>query len=270
MSSHNGQADASAVDIAAELLNLQEAIGYLAKQNSADHVANQEQFRRIEEKLELWIRTNQSLMEGQQETAHSNHRLVEAILANTSEMQRTTQEQQRSASSFEKGTHLLSELEHRLKALEQQTTGFARATTDLNSILSSWKPLLERTQALAEILAQAIPQLSQLQKRPQRSSQLKSPTTVQELNASLQEEPSETTDQKSEVNNQHQSLHQTEVNAIKRWIAITRRDLLWIGRGNLIWAVLTFVLLLSLLAPAFVNTNHLLKMLQRVEKNLKR
>ena len=271
-----------------ELLGLQEAIGHLAKQLSDDYLSNQEQFRRIEEKLELWIRTNQSLMEGQQETTKSNHRLVEAIIENTSEMQRTTQEQQRSATSFEKGTDLLKKFETRLKALEKQTNGFSTATTELNGILTSWKPLLEKTQTLGEIMVKVIPQMNQFG-NPQnpfsaQSSRSSHPSPAQELDDSLRAPNQNNKNQTSQnQNNQNQGsgTNQT-LNSfeIKRWIGITRRDLLWTGRGNLAWSVISTLVLIALISSAMVNsgsqfsglsakTNSALKMLQRVENRIR-
>lgn len=296
MSTSNGHAEVQEAhlveqinegDRAKELIALQEAVGHLAKQQSADHLSNQEQFRKIEEKLELWIRTNQSLMEGQQETAKSNHRLVEAIIANTSEMQRTTQEQQRSATSFEKGTHLLGELENRLKALELQTTGFKKATEELSGILLGWKPLLEKTQTLGEILVNRIPQMNQSNSNPQSQSSSKLPkplSPAQELNASLhqnnQSAQNPQSSQSSESNSNptnNQTLNPFE---IKRWIGITRRDLLWTGRGNLAWSIFSTLVLIGFISAALVsgnsqlsslsgNANSVLKILQRVEKNIR-
>ena len=300
MSTSNGHAEVQDVqsfeqaeqsngdDRAKELIALQEAVGHLAKQLSADHLSNQEQFRKIEEKLELWIRTNQSLMEGQQETAKSNHRLVEAIIANTSEMQRTTQEQQRSATSFEKGTHLLGELETRLKALELQTTGFKKATEELSGILLGWKPLLEKTQTLGEILVNLIPQMNQSgsnsQKNPSSKKSPKPLSPSQQLDASLSQNNQSDQSNQSNPNrelssspNSNQILNPFE---IKQWIAITRRDLLWNGRGNLAWSVFSTLVLIGLISAALVsgnsqlsslsgNANSVLKILQRVEKSIR-
>ena len=279
----------SAAKHSSELLDLQEAIGHLAKQLSDDYLSNQEQFRRIEKKLELWIRTNQSLMEGQQETAKSNHRLVEAIIENTSEMQRTTQEQQRSATSFEKGTDLLKKFETRLKALEKQTNGFSTATTELNGILTSWKPLLEKTQTLGEIMVQVIPQMNQFGLNPQnpfsaQSSRSSRPSPAQELDDSLRapsqndpNHPSQNQNNQNQSSGTSQTLNSFE---IKRWIGITRRDLLWTGRGNLAWSVISTLVLIALISSAMVNggsqfsglsakTNSALKMLQRVENRIR-
>jgi uncharacterized coiled-coil protein SlyX len=293
MSTTNGDSNVEQLQPTTQLLNddrtqefieLKEAFGHLARQQSTDHNSNKQQFRSIEEKLELWIRTNQSLMEGQQENAKSNHRLVEAILANTSEMQKTTQEQQRSATSFEKGTNLLGELENRLKALETQTKGFKTATTELNGILKSWKPLLEKTQTLGEILVNLIPQMNQSSSNQQNQSSPKVPKLLspsQELNASLrQNNQSDQNNQNSESNSSptnNQTLNPFE---IKRWIGITRRDLLWTGRGNLGWSIFSTLVLIGLISAFFwsgssqlnnlsANTNSALKILQRVEKNIR-
>ncbi|MGB8698858.1 MAG: hypothetical protein WCD18_05525 [Thermosynechococcaceae cyanobacterium] len=243
-------------DRARELIALQEAVGYLAKQQSADHLSSQEQFRRIEEKLELWIRTNQSLMEGQQETAKSNHRLVEAILANTSEMQRTTQEQQRSETSFEKGTHLLSELENRLKALERQTQGFGQATTDLNAILTSWKPVLDKTTTVMEVLSLRLPQ--QMTSGSSKQVKNRKPGLSQELNECLKESPtSDETEDRSQSENQGQSSRNlnSSQNQIKRYIAITRRDVLLTSRFNLGWGIFSTIVVLGLLGFVAVNNS---------------
>ena len=292
MSTSNGHAEVQEAhlveqinegDRAKELIALQEAVGHLAKQQSADHLSNQEQFRNIQEKLELWIRTNQSLMEGQQETAKSNHRLVEAIIANTSEMQRTTQEQQRSATSFEKGTHLLGELENRLKALELQTTGFKKATEELSGILMSWKPLLEKTQTLGEILVNRIPQMNQSNLNPQNQSSPKLPKPLspsQELNASLRQNSQSDPNPQSNQSNESNSDQTITLFKLKQWIAITRQDVLWTGKGNLGWSIFSTLVLIGLISAALVsgnnqlsslsgNANSALKILQRVEKNIR-
>ncbi|HEY9828333.1 MAG TPA: hypothetical protein V6D19_23075 [Stenomitos sp.] len=228
-----------------EFVDFKEAIGHLARQLNADHLSNKEQFRRIEEKLDLWIRTNQALMEGQQETAKSNHRLVEAILENTSEMQRTTQEQQRCANSFEQGTRLLSELENRLKALEQQTIGFAKATTDLNSILNGWKPLFAKMQTVMEVVMLQLP--SQKTQAEGKRSKSKKQKASQELNDSLKESP--TPDDESQNQPQSSQSHQTlNPQQVKRWIAITRRDLLLTSRFSLGWGVFSTIMLILILS----------------------
>ena len=292
MSTSNGHAEVQEAqlvkqinegDRAKELIALQEAVGHLAKQQSADHLSNQEQFRKIEEKLELWIRTNQSLMEGQQETAKSNHRLVEAIIANTSEMQKTTQEQQRSATSFEKGTHLLGELENRLKALELQTTGFKKATEELSGILLSWKPLLEKTQTLGEILVNRIPQMNQSNSNPQNQSSPKLPKPLspsQELNASLRQNSQSDQNPQSNQSSESNSDQTITLFKLKQWIAITRQDVLWTGKGNLGWSIFSTLVLIGFISAALVsgnnqlsslsgNANSVLKILQRVEKNIR-
>ena len=292
MSTSNGHAEVQEAqlvkqinegDRAKELIALQEAVGHLAKQQSADHLSNQEQFRKIEEKLELWIRTNQSLMEGQQETAKSNHRLVEAIIANTSEMQKTTQEQQRSATSFEKGTRLLGELENRLKALELQTTGFKKATEELSGILLSWKPLLEKTQTLGEILVNRIPQMNQSNSNPQNQSSPKLPKPLspsQELNASLRQNSQSDQNPQSNQSSESNSDQTITLFKLKQWIAITRQDVLWTGKGNLGWSIFSTLVLIGLISAALIsgssqlsslsgNANSVLKILQRVEKNIR-
>ncbi len=295
MSTSNGHAEVQDVqsfeqaeqsngdDRAKELIALQEAVGHLAKQLSADHLSNQEQFRKIEEKLELWIRTNQSLMEGQQETAKSNHRLVEAIIANTSEMQKTTQEQQRSATSFEKGTHLLGELENRLKALELQTTGFKKATEELSGTLLGWKPLLEKTQTLGEILVNLIPQMNKSSSNPQNqsSSQLPKPLSpAQELNASLRQNSQSAQNPQNNQSSESNSDQTITLFKLKQWIAITRQDVLWTGKGNLGWSVFSTLVLLGFISAALIsgssqlnrlsgNANSVLKILQRVENKIR-
>ncbi|MGB8698778.1 MAG: hypothetical protein WCD18_05115 [Thermosynechococcaceae cyanobacterium] len=258
MDTNNGQGEMQAADLgqgceegdrARELIALQEAVGYLAKQQSADHLWNQEQFRRIEEKLGLWIRTNQSLMEGQQETAKSNHRLVEAILANTSEMQRTTQEQQRSATSFERGTHLLSELENRLKALERQTQGFGQATSELNVILTSWKPVLDKTTTVMEVLCLRLPQ--QMTSGSPKPSKNQKPGLSQELNDCLKGSPS-SDENRHETDDRSQALNSSQ-SQIKRYIAITRRDVLLTSRFSLGWGMFSTIAVLGLLGFVAVN-----------------
>lgn len=252
-----------------EFIELTEAFGHLSNQVSSDHLVNQEKFGKIQEKLEIWIRTNQSLMEGQQETARANYRLVEAILANTSEMQKTTQEQQRSANLFETGTRLLGELENRLKALEKQTQGFAQETNNLNGILTILKPVFDKTATVMEVLTLQLPQNAKNTSSKKFKSQKLSPS--QELNDSLNQSESEGQDDE-QIQTQTQSLSQNHLSQLKRFIAITRRDVLLTSRFSLGWGVFSTLVLLVLVGYNTVTNsgqfNTIINKIDNVQKVL--
>jgi hypothetical protein len=125
-----------------------------------------------------------------------------------------------------------------------------------------------------------IPQMNQSNLNPQNQLSPKLPkplSPAQELNASLRQNSQSDQNNQSNESNSDQTI---TLFKLKQWIAITRQDVLWTGKGNLGWSIFSTLVLIGLISAALVsgssqlsslsgNANTVLKILQRVEKNIR-
>lgn len=113
--SHNGNGDEPSAfpastptaDVSRALAEVKEVVGRLWNKVDAVEIASKEEYKRIQEKLDLWVQTNRTLME-------SNQELIKIIVLNS-------QETSKSIESSEKGSSLLASLSIQLEQFSQLT-----------------------------------------------------------------------------------------------------------------------------------------------------
>lgn len=143
--SSNAISEASIVQVVAEL---KEAVGLLWRRvDQAEAAANRES-QKTQEKLDTWLRVNQSILE-------SNQELVKAIVLNS-------QESRRSIESYEKGSQILSVLSSQLQQFEQVTQQLQATLTPPNvPSSSSASPGLQALSSQINVLQTSLTNTSQ-------------------------------------------------------------------------------------------------------------
>lgn len=122
MSNGNGNASRKAISeasIVQAIAELKEAVGLLWRRVDQSEVAANRESQKTQEKLDTWLKVNQSILE-------SNQELVKAIVLNS-------QESRRSIESYERGSQLLSALSSQLQQFERVTKQLQATSTQSNA-----------------------------------------------------------------------------------------------------------------------------------------